>query len=170
MQHSKRLPGSTSPSTVYDVRALENEFSAEQQILSRPISYLLLVKMKCQNVTLIPVRNLISGKNLIKRNTSGEKAKLGLLFGKLSTPFLFFLYEKGRRLVYETGLALHATLLISWLLALRQLWLEHILLEHIKWRAAAIFTKHLKVIVALNRSVWKKHLKIMDLSVGNVIF
>lgn len=71
--------------------------------------------MKCQNVTLTPVRNLISGKNLIKRNTSGEKAKLSLLFGKLSTPFLFFLSEKGRRLVYEKRpcLAHHTTHLMA---------------------------------------------------------
>lgn len=89
MQHSKRLPGSTSPSTVYDVRALENEFSAEQQILSRPISYLLLMKMKCQNVTLTPVRNLISGKNLIKRNTSGEKRSLACSSGNYLLPFCF---------------------------------------------------------------------------------
>lgn len=50
------------PSTVYNVKALENEFSAEQQILSQPILYLLLMKMKCQTVTLIPVKNLIRGK------------------------------------------------------------------------------------------------------------
>lgn len=49
----------TIHSTVYNIKALENEFSAEQQILSQPILYLL--KMKCQNVTLIPVGNLIRG-------------------------------------------------------------------------------------------------------------
>lgn len=50
------------PSTVYDVKVLRNEFSAEQQIISYHILYLLLMKTKCQNVTLIPVRDLIRGK------------------------------------------------------------------------------------------------------------
>lgn len=49
-------------STVYDVKVLQNEFSAEQQIISYHILYLLLMKTKCQNVTLTPVRDLIRGK------------------------------------------------------------------------------------------------------------
>lgn len=50
------------PSAVHDVKVLQNEFSAEQQIISYHILHLLPMKKKCQNVTLKVASDLIRDK------------------------------------------------------------------------------------------------------------